>query len=293
MLGNLGSWIRLITRPGGVFWVTTPYAFVMGAFGAFAHDAHMWWGWSMPGQVLSLLLLFFAFLLFTIMSGATQVYRDGRVYLGGVSNALLDLSRQIVSFLDGDKEKEDMKRLLILCGTAIRMGLAGDSILSYKGFNEQERKALKALDVRGQVLTILSWISIRLSSLEKEGKLTPDQRLAMGPNLTAMSTSFGSCLRVQQAQLPSDFYVLGISSVFFFGITLPFVIVGEVGAGVVPVMVVVGYFLMGMIQLDFQTRDPYGNDANDLPKGPFLDGLIKGINAIFAAELFDLEELEP
>lgn len=260
VLTNIGQWIPIMVRVGGVLHASTPYAIAVGLWGFVAYLLYSLWHWQIPGQVHALLLLFLGFLLFSIISSSTQVFRDGRQFLGTVANGLRDLARQLASFVSDSDEREAFRCLLIAYGIAVRLDLQSNHSLDLlkKYLSDDELDTLASVNPKDRAFTILGWISQRLSVLEKADHILVDHRFIVEANLTAVDDALGACRRVQKAQLPVDFTVLGGLSIFLFCVTLPFVIVNEVGSWATLVMIVVTYLLVGMLELAVQTRDPYG-----------------------------------
>ena len=282
------TWLVNLVRSGGVFRATLPFALSLGAASSLAHLAYKAWGWQLIGEIHSLLLFLLAVLLLAIVNSAITVYRDGRQSLGAVTNSLRDLSRQIVSFLDNEKDHKMLERWIILSMRVLRLELGHkyNAALLRDWATNAEVEELKKTVGDNRFLTVVTWISQRLSQLEHEGKISVDHRISMGLNLHELIVGYGSCRRVQAAQLPLDFHLNGELAIAVFCLSLPFVYVAKTDLfGVIAATTIVSYFLFGMLQQAIQSKDPYGDDQNDLPMDAIADAAIEGIQAIFRTKL--------
>lgn len=290
MFSDLGLWLPILYRRDGVLWVSTPYALGAGLLGLLGWQANVQLHWQIPGQVHAILGLFVAFLLFSNISQALQAYVHARQYLGAIRNGVRELARLTKTCVpyEENRDVDVLQRWFFLVGELVRRDLqhtGHDDLVSARLLTSDESTLLDKVGDGMRTFVVLSWISIKLNYLRIDKKIDGNNWFVMDGHISAVNTALGSCQRVQLAQLPADFPILGGLSIAAFIVTLPLLLAPEAGGLTWMAMIAVGYLLVGMLQLEQQTRDPFGNDPNDLDVAKLVRDVHKDVTAMFAATL--------
>ena len=112
---------------------------------------------------------------------------------------------------------------------------------------------------------IAGLLTERVYSLHREGVISREELLLIGPDLTALTDICGACERIKTTPIPFSYSVFIKKFIFFFTMTLPYGWSFSLGYLVVPLVAFVLFVLASLELIAEEIEDPFGGDDNDLP----------------------------
>jgi putative membrane protein len=215
---------------------------------------------TMIGVALGLLLVFRT-------NASFDRWWEGRKLLGGIVNRTRDLARQLHAFVPSDSRSvsDDSVRLLNAFFAVAMQGLRDERDLRAVGelLTADERARLEPVKTRATM--VLSWITKRIDTLAREGKITDARLLAMDTNLTALVDYHSGCERIVRTPIPFAYAQHIKLFVTLFCFTVPFAIVDAMKLYTPVAAAIFAFALFGIDEIGVEIEDPFGYDDNDLP----------------------------
>ena len=228
---------------------------------------------TMVGVALGLLLVFRT-------NASFDRWWEGRKLLGSMVNRARDLTRQVANLVEGEdeetqNERQEIQRMITAYYALMRQHLRHERDLSAVAayLTEQERETLDTVTHRP--VTMCSWISSRLVSLARKGKITEQRLQSMDTNLTVFHDNLGACERILKTPVPFAYAQHIKTFLVLFVATAPFAMADTLLWGTPVAIAVLAFALFGIDEIGVEIEDPFGTDPNDLP----LDAIGDGINA--------------
>jgi putative membrane protein len=262
------SWFGVLARTrGSVGPRLLPRMLIVGGIGgvaAFLFDRYKFHtpavAHTMIGVALGLLLVFRT-------NASFDRWWEGRKLLGGIVNRTRDLARQLHAFVPSDSRSvsDDSVRLLNAFFAVAMQGLRDERDLRAVGelLTADERARLEPVKTRATM--VLSWITKRIDTLAREGKITDARLLAMDTNLTALVDYHSGCERIVRTPIPFAYAQHIKLFVTLFCFTVPFAIVDAMKLYTPVAAAIFAFALFGIDEIGVEIEDPFGYDDNDLP----------------------------
>jgi len=229
-------------------------------------------GHTLIGVALGLMIVFRT-------NSSYDRYWEGRKLWGGLVNTTRNLVRGAAVYTGEVRELAQFVSAYVL---ALKRHLRSDRDL-------EEIRALLPPTVFEQVAAaanppnmlayhMSTWIHARMG----EGRY--DSILAQGleSQVRILLDLQGGCERILRTPLPFAYAVHNIQLLMLYLVSLPFVLVGEIGWVSVPTVMAVSFGLIGIEEMGVEIEDPFGDDPNDLP--------VEAICATIARDVMALAE---
>jgi putative membrane protein len=160
---------------------------------------------------------------------------------------------------------DDSVRLLNAFFAVAMQGLRDERDLRAVGelLTADERARLEPVKTRATM--VLSWITKRIDTLAREGKITDARLLAMDTNLTALVDYHSGCERIVRTPIPFAYAQHIKLFVTLFCFTVPFAIVDAMKLYTPVAAAIFAFALFGIDEIGVEIEDPFGYDDNDLP----------------------------
>jgi putative membrane protein len=189
-------------------------------------------------------------------------YWEGRKLWGGIVNASRNLVREAAAFV-GDAT-----------------GLAG-LVAAYPLALKQHLRGLKDLDeVRPLVppavfdhaastanppSVLAYYMSVWVREQTTAGRLDPVTAQALEGHVRTFLDNQGGCERILRTPIPFAYAVHIKQLLMLYLVSLPFILVGELGWVAIPAACAIAFGLLGIEEAGVEIEDPFGDDPNDLP----------------------------
>jgi putative membrane protein len=236
----------------------------IGAAAAFLYDRHEF---HTPAVVHTMIGVALGLLLVFRTNASFDRWWEGRKLLGAIVNRTRDLARQFSAYVPADSRAvvDDSMRLLNAFFALAMQGLRHERDLGVLGelLTKDERAHLEPLHTRASV--VLSWITKRIDTLAREGKITDARLLAMDTNLTALVDAYSGCERIVRTPIPFAYAQHIKLFVTIFCFTVPFAIVDAMKLYTPVAAAIFAFALFGIDEIGVEIEDPFGYDDNDLP----------------------------
>jgi putative membrane protein len=237
---------------------------------------------TLLGVALGLLLVFRT-------NSSYDRFWEGRKQLGMMVNRARDLQRQALTLIEGNdtaahRLRADIGRLIGVLYALIRQYLRKERDLSQiAGLTAAERAMLEPVAVRPCLA--FTWISQRIATAARDGRLSENRLAAMDANLTAFSDNWGGAERIMKTPVPFAYAHHIKTFLLLFASTAPFAMV-ETMHWMTPVAAgVLAFALFGIDEIAVEIEEPFGYDANDLP--------LDAVGATIDRDLADMARLDP
>jgi putative membrane protein len=189
-------------------------------------------------------------------------YWEGRKLWGGIVNASRNLLREGAAFT-GDAA--DLAQLVTAYPLALKQHLRGNKDL-------EEIRALvppAAFDhiaaasnppsVLAFYMTV--WIRDRMNA----GKFDSITAQMLEGHVRSLLDFQGGCERILRTPIPFAYAVHIKQLLMLYLVTLPFILIGDLGWVAIPAVAAIAFGLLGIEEAGVEIEDPFGDDPNDLP----------------------------
>lgn len=268
---NTTSWFRLLfVWQGSVLPRILPRLLIVLAVSLLAAGLRHWWLQSLRDSSLSIptfTLLGVSLAIFLGFRNSVSYDRfwEARKLWGGLLIASRSLARQSLAAL-GDGE--DSRRLINgICAFAytLKAQLRGEDappqLLPLLPEDERERILAGAF----RPALILGWLGREAQRLQREGKLSELQWLALDRHLNTLSEILGGCERIATTPMPFTYRVLLNRTVTIYCLLLPAGLVSSIGWLTPPIAVFIAYTYFALEEIAEELEEPFGTAGNDLP----------------------------
>lgn len=214
---------------------------------------------SLLGFAISMLLVFRT-------NTAYDRWWEGRKQWGALVNATRNLSTKLAAMLDpsDNTDRAFFARLIGLFPQELRQHLQDER--TRLELDEAPHPEIPDFDrarhVPSQIVTLLQ---LRLTRLQREGKLSAEQLLLLNPDVTALLDICGACERIKNSPIPYSYVSFIKKFIVIYVATLPLGVVFALGYITIPVTMFIFYVLASLELIAEEIEDPFGRDNNDLP----------------------------
>lgn len=199
-----------------------------------------------------------------------QRWWEARTLWGQLVYDARSLTRQLLSFIDGDTEtgrdtQRSMIHLTIAFTHAVRHRLRGTSPWEdVERFVEPEHHASMR-----QTQNLPDYL-MRLMGKElgdsRRQRLTSEQMIQnMDERLTSMTIVLAACERIHNTPLPFAYMLLVHRTTYLYCMMLPFGLVSSLGWATPLICAVIAYTFFGLDALSEELEEPFGLAPNQLP----------------------------
>jgi putative membrane protein len=264
-----GLWLLFRIR-GSVVPELALRTLVVAAIGGGAAWLYQYNGFCVPPVAHTMLGLALGLLLVFRTNSSYDRFWEGRKLIGQMVNAARNLMRQSIGYIEiADEEtfthRRELQRHITLLYALVRQYLRGERDLASLGtlVTAAEKEALGPVAMRP--LAVATWISDRLATCARSGRLTEQRLQEMDKNLTVLCDAWGGAERILRTPIPFAYAHHIKAFLVLFTFTVPFAVV-ESMKWVTPVAsAVLAFALFGIEEIGVEIEEPFGYDANDLP----------------------------
>lgn len=266
------NWFGIVFKlEGSVLPRLLPRIFAATVVGAGAAWLYVERGTKVPTVAHTLIGVALGLLLVFRTNASYDRYWEGRRLLGSMVNRTRDLARQLACWVDDERARTELVRLVGLFYALTSMTLRRERDLSKLGakITAEEAAALEPLAHRTPAL--IAWIGKRAAEHVKS-----EQRLfAIDQNLTALNDALGGAERILKTPIPFAYAQHIKTFVMLFVFTAPFAMAETMKWWTPLASGLLAFALLGIDEIGVEIEDPFGHDENDLP----LDAIGAGIDA--------------
>ena len=219
---------------------------------------------TLIGVALGLLIVFRS-------NASYDRYWEGRKLWGGIVNATRNLLRGAVVY--GGGEVKGLAGLIAAYVLALKQRLRKSTDLAEirphlpPAVYDQAAGALNPPGVLA--LHMSRWVQARVA----DGTTPPIQGEGLEQQVRALLDYQGGCERIVQTPVPFAYAVHNKQLLMLYLLSLPFVVVEEMGWAAIPATAVIAFGLLGIEEAGAEIENPFGTDPNDLD----IDGICAGI----------------
>lgn len=130
-------------------------------------------------------------------------------------------------------------------------------------------------------MELLNIISVRVSELNRAGKLSDQQLIVLDSQLSGFLEVCGGCERIKNTPIPLSYSSFIKKFIILYSLALPVAYVTSIGWMMIPLTVFVFYVLMSLEVIAEEIEDPFNNDENDLPIEQMAANIESNIVSIF------------
>jgi ion channel-forming bestrophin family protein len=206
---------------------------------------------------------------------AYERWWEARKLWGQLVNDSRNLSIKIshLSRLSQD-DRHYVGQLIVAFAVALKNHLRGDNAMLPLPGHEKHAEQPKHPPIY-----IASLLQDRLSDWQREGKMSDFDRLILDPHARGFVDVLGACERIKSSPMPLSYRSLLRHGLVLYLASTPWLVVEQMGWGMIPLMGIVGYFLMGVEFTAEDVEDPFGHDGDDLALGAFCDTIRRSVKA--------------
>lgn len=215
------------------------------------------------GTVLSLLLAFRS-------NQAYDRWWEARTIWGAVVNDSRSLSRQILSFIEGDFEevvrfRERMVRRQIAWCYALSRALRGLDPLEGLEKHISKREIAFVSRYNNVPMALLELHARDLQYALQQEWLNPYQQVQIDQTLSRLCDAMGKCERIKNTVFPATYSLYIHFAMNFFILLLPFALIEYFGMIEVPMVVAIAAAFLLIEKMAIHLQDPFDNKPTDTP----------------------------
>jgi len=206
---------------------------------------------SLSAPVLGLLLVFRT-------NSAFGRYQEARMVWGDVINRTRDLMRQTITWFKFDDQVKISMRLIPAYAVALRCMLRSSQMRDDVTFDLRNLLAL------GETQEMLSsgvppavWIMQRLSWVCEESGMTEIQARMFHDNITELVANIGKCERIFSTPVPLMYSRHTTRFLMIYLGLLPLALYAKLGWEVIPTILAMSFFYLGIEDLGVQIEEPF------------------------------------
>lgn len=210
------------------------------------------------GSALALLLVFRT-------NTSNDRYWEGRKLWGGVVNSTRNLQRKAKVWWPHQAARvAELTEWTISFAWAMRFHLRTQRSLGPNPRLPAVEQA-QALASGHPALAAAARMTRVIAGARQEGLLSDIQQVAMDGDVQALVDHLGGCERIMKTPLPYAYVVHLRRALLLYCLTLPVVLVRELGVYTIVATVAVSYVLFGIEEIGTEIENPFQDDPNDLP----------------------------
>lgn len=227
---------------------------------------------SILGFVLSMLLVFRT-------NSAYDRWWEGRKVWGSVVNNSRNLALKLATYLNNEKDKQDVKLLITNYVFAFKNHLRGKYV--QEEFTQTENINLAQFaDANHKPNFIAKALYEKINTLYKQNHLSGEQLIILNEELKSFTDNCGACERIKNTPIPYSYNIFLKKMIFLYVISLPIFFGSEFGYTTVPISIIVLYVFASIELIAEEIEDPFGEDDNDLPLDDICNRIKTNINEI-------------
>lgn len=189
-------------------------------------------------------------------------YWEGRKLWGGIVNAARNLMREGAAFTGDARE---LAALVTAYPLALKQHLRNNKDLEElravlpPAVFEHASAASNPPSIIAFYITV--WIRDRIA----EGKFDSVTGQQLEGHVRSFLDCQGGCERILRTPIPFAYAVHIKQLLLLYLISLPLILVGELGWVAVPTVMAIAFGMLGIEEAGVEIEDPFGDDPNDLP----------------------------
>lgn len=238
---------------------------------------------TLTGTALSLVLVF-------RNNASYDRYWEGRKQWGSIVNASRNLARSSRSY-GGDLKT--LAPLLCAYPYALKAQLRMQNpVHAIKRFMDEETAHQLATHPNPALavnLRMSDWLQGEL----KARHIIPELAQRIEKQIATLMDCQGACERILKTPVPFAHVIHVRQLLFFYLLSLPFVLIPAMGWTAVPAVTLIGLGLLGIEEAGVEIENPFGDDPNDLPLNKICDVIRIDVMALisFDDDLIDTPEV--
>lgn len=272
---NPKSWWALIFQfhKSDTFRVLLPAMFIIAAFCAllaFVEHEILTEKFKGTMQIHTLLGFVISMLLVFRTNTAYDRWWEGRRLWGGLVNTSRNLAIKLHSWLPAEEmeARRNLARLIAAYPAVLKEHLR-DRVVTGPAPETVHQPNYVAYELMKEV-----------NQLVQGGLISPEQHLALNPELSNMAEVCGACERIKKTPIPYSYSIFLKKFIFVYVLSMPFAFVLEFGYWTILMVTFVFYVLASLEIIAEEIEGPFGSDANDLPTDEIAEVIRKSTEEI-------------
>lgn len=179
----------------------------------------------------------------------------------------------------------DLMRLIPGFAVALKLRLRGEhgtgqhklgqfGLRRIKGFETSEE------DPANVPLFLFSRLLALLQSERSAGRITEIDLLTLDPHLRGFMDVCGACERIKNTPIPLSYHALLRHAVILYLLSTPWLVANQLLWWTVPLVALLGYFLLGMELTAEDVEEPFGHDADDLALSAYCETIRASVEQV-------------
>jgi len=241
-------------------------------------------GYSITNMIHSILGLALGLLLVFRTNTAYDRWWEGRKLLGALVNDSRNLALKVESLYKNSSEKRYMGRMIAAYCFSLKAHLRDEdstkvclNLLTETELNQLEKQ-------KHQPNLIAKWMYRLAYQKHEKGQLSEVQLLTLNEHLQAFTDIIGGCERIKKTPMPFAYSIHLRQFLNLYFVTLPFVLIPELGYWAILLIALIYYALAGLRVIGEEIEEPFGTDENDLPVEAICHTIFNNIHEILEIE---------
>lgn len=281
---NPKDWFSLIIKfhKSDTFRILLPTLFSIGIYAAIivyseAHFFHI--NTKNPTVMHAILGFVLSMLLVFRTNSAYDRWWEGRKIWGSFVNNSRNLSLKLSAILIHEKDKQELKNLIINYVYTAKNHLRGKYI--QEEFTATTNLQLSQFaDANHKPNLIAKELYSKIHNLHQNKDLANEHLLILNEELKSFTDNCGACERIKNTPIPYSYNIFLKKMIFLYCISLPIFFGSEFGYTTVPITIIVLYVFASIELIAEEIEDPFGEDENDLPLDDICGRIKTNLNEI-------------
>lgn len=281
---NPKDWFSLIIKfhKSDTFRILLPTLFTIGIYAAIivyseAHFFHI--NTKNPTVMHAILGFVLSMLLVFRTNSAYDRWWEGRKIWGSFVNNSRNLSLKLSVILIHEKDKQELKNLIINYVYSVKNHLRGKYI--QEEFTSTKNLQLSEFaDANHKPNLIAKELYSKIHQLHQNKDLANEHLLILNEELKSFTDNCGACERIKNTPIPYSYNIFLKKMIFLYCISLPIFFGSEFGYTTVPITIIVLYVFASIELIAEEIEDPFGEDENDLPLDDICGRIKTNLNDI-------------
>lgn len=227
---------------------------------------------SILGFVLSMLLVFRT-------NSAYDRWWEGRKIWGGFVNNSRNLSLKLSAMLAYEKDKQELKLLIINYLYSVKNHLRGKYVQA-EFISTEQLKTADFEDANHKPNRVAKSLYAKINALYINKDFTREQLILLNDELKSFTDNCGACERIKNTPIPYSYNIFLKKMIFLYCISMPIFFGSEYGYITVPITMIVLYVFASIELIAEEIEDPFGEDENDLPLDDICHRIKTNLNEI-------------
>ena len=176
--------------------------------------------------------------------------------------------------------REDLVRLIPAFSVALKQRLRGENGLREHGLRRISGFEAAAQDPPHVPLFLFGQMLILFQGERTAERISEIDRLTLDPHLRGFMDVCGACERIKNTPIPLSYHALLRHAVVLYLLSAPWLVANQLLWWTIPLVALLGYFLLGMELTAEDVEEPFGHDADDLALSAYCETIRQSVEQV-------------